>query len=107
VVEFVVESVVGFVVESVVGFVVESVVWFVSSKNSVKLVNCYKYTYSPLFPLKRLYTMLNTSLLVNYVNNSSLLVHDVTVSKLSEGMEYFRSTGTRPLSEGMGVWIPV
>ena len=51
--------------------------------------------------------MLYTCSLVNYVNNSSLLVHDKTVSKLSEGMEYFRSMGTRPLSEGMGGWIPV
>ena len=50
--------------------------------------------------------MLYTCSLVNYVNNSSLLVHDKTVSKLSEGMEYFRSMGTRPLSEGMGSWIP-
>ena len=44
---------------------------------------------------------------VNYVDNSLLLIHDLTVSKLSEGMEYFRSMGTRPLSEGMCGWIPV
>lgn len=51
--------------------------------------------------------MVNTCLLVNYVDNSSLLVHEVMISKQSEGMEYFRSMGTRPLSEGMGGWIPV
>jgi len=50
--------------------------------------------------------MVYTCLLVNYVNESLLLVHDLTVSKLSEGMEYFRSMGTRLLSEGMGGWIP-
>ena len=51
--------------------------------------------------------MVNTCLHVNYVDNSLLLIHDLTVSKLSEGMEYFRSMGTRSLSEGMCGWIPV
>lgn len=51
--------------------------------------------------------MVNTYSHVNNVNNSSLLVHNIIVSKISEGMEYFRNIGTRPLSEGMGGWIPV
>ena len=59
------------------------------------------------FTLKNLYTIVNTCLHVNYVNNSLLCVHDLTVSKLSEGMEYFRSIGNQSLSEGIGGWIPV
>ena len=51
--------------------------------------------------------MVTTYSLVNYVDDSLLLVHEVMINKLSEGMEYFRSMGTRPRSEGMDGWIPV